>query len=286
MLIREAKPLRLHDLAEDPRSVGFPPGHPPMRTFLGVPMLLRGVAYGNLYLTEKAGRRGLHRRGRGARHAARRPGGRRDRERPPLRGVDALVAPARVAERDRQRARHRDRSRPPARPRRPPPARAARRAVRRASRCPSGDDELRVRGRRRARARTTLLGRRCRARGSKSGARARAAAQRARRLGARRSRGEPGGRRGGSARRTGLWVPLRRPRPRDRRARDPRQGRPATRASPTTTCAWPRRSRPAPPSRSISPSGSRATRCAASSRRRSWSAGGSPASCTTRPARR
>ena len=44
-----------HDLADDPRSVGFPPGHPPMHTFLGVPILLRGVAYGNLYLTEKAG---------------------------------------------------------------------------------------------------------------------------------------------------------------------------------------------------------------------------------------
>jgi two-component system, NarL family, sensor histidine kinase DevS len=55
VLIREAKPLRLRDLAEDPRSVGFPPGHPPMRSFLGVPILVRGVAYGNLYLTEKQG---------------------------------------------------------------------------------------------------------------------------------------------------------------------------------------------------------------------------------------
>jgi signal transduction histidine kinase len=54
-LIRNAETLRLHDLAADPRSVGFPPGHPPMRSFLGVPILLRGVAYGNLYLTEKAG---------------------------------------------------------------------------------------------------------------------------------------------------------------------------------------------------------------------------------------
>lgn len=53
VLIRETKPLRLHDLAEDPRSVGFPPGHPPMHGFLGVPIMLRGVAYGNLYLTEK-----------------------------------------------------------------------------------------------------------------------------------------------------------------------------------------------------------------------------------------
>lgn len=55
VLIREPQALRLHDLHEDPRSVGFPPGHPPMNTFLGVPVRLRGVAYGNLYLTEKAG---------------------------------------------------------------------------------------------------------------------------------------------------------------------------------------------------------------------------------------
>jgi signal transduction histidine kinase len=54
VLIRDAATLRLHDLSEDPRSVGFPAHHPPMRTFLGVPVLLRGVAYGNLYLTEKA----------------------------------------------------------------------------------------------------------------------------------------------------------------------------------------------------------------------------------------
>jgi two-component system, NarL family, sensor histidine kinase DevS len=53
VLIREVKSLRLHDLSEDPRSVGFPPGHPPMHSFLGVPVMLRGVAYGNLYLTEK-----------------------------------------------------------------------------------------------------------------------------------------------------------------------------------------------------------------------------------------
>jgi signal transduction histidine kinase len=55
VLIREAKTLRLHDLADDPRSVGFPRHHPPMKAFLGVPILLRGVAYGNLYLTEKEG---------------------------------------------------------------------------------------------------------------------------------------------------------------------------------------------------------------------------------------
>jgi GAF domain-containing protein len=55
VLIREARPLRLSDLSRDPRSVGFPPNHPPMSSFLGVPILLRGVAYGNLYLTEKDG---------------------------------------------------------------------------------------------------------------------------------------------------------------------------------------------------------------------------------------
>jgi signal transduction histidine kinase len=55
VLIREARPLRLHDIADDSRSVGFPRNHPPMQSFLGVPILLRGVAYGNLYLTEKAG---------------------------------------------------------------------------------------------------------------------------------------------------------------------------------------------------------------------------------------
>ena len=55
VLIRDAQPLILHEIADDPRSVGFPPNHPPMKSFLGVPIVLRGVAYGNLYLTEKAG---------------------------------------------------------------------------------------------------------------------------------------------------------------------------------------------------------------------------------------
>ena len=54
-LITDAHPLRLHAIADDPRSVGFPANHPPMTTFLGVPVLLRGIAYGNLYLTEKEG---------------------------------------------------------------------------------------------------------------------------------------------------------------------------------------------------------------------------------------
>jgi signal transduction histidine kinase len=55
VLIRDARTLRLHDLTTDPRAVGFPPHHPLMHSFLGVPILLRGVAYGNLYLTEKEG---------------------------------------------------------------------------------------------------------------------------------------------------------------------------------------------------------------------------------------
>ncbi len=53
VLMNEPEPLRLHDLRADPRSVGFPPGHPEMRTFLGMPIKLRDVAYGHLYLTEK-----------------------------------------------------------------------------------------------------------------------------------------------------------------------------------------------------------------------------------------
>ena len=55
VLIREARPLLLDDLAADPRSVGFPRHHPPMKSFLGVPILQRGIAFGNLYLTEKEG---------------------------------------------------------------------------------------------------------------------------------------------------------------------------------------------------------------------------------------
>jgi two-component system, NarL family, sensor histidine kinase DevS len=55
VLINDREPLRLSDLTQHPRSVGFPPGHPAMRTFLGVPVRLRGTVFGNLYLTEKQG---------------------------------------------------------------------------------------------------------------------------------------------------------------------------------------------------------------------------------------
>ena len=54
-LIREPKPLRLNHISEHPRSYGFPPAHPPMTTFLGAPILIRGEAWGNIYLTEKEG---------------------------------------------------------------------------------------------------------------------------------------------------------------------------------------------------------------------------------------
>ncbi len=54
-LIRHPEPLRLPDVTAHPRSYGFPPGHPPMTTFLGVPVTIRGEAFGNLYLTDKTG---------------------------------------------------------------------------------------------------------------------------------------------------------------------------------------------------------------------------------------
>src|SRR5919201_550089 len=50
-LIRQPQPLRLSQVSDHPRSYGFPSGHPPMHSFLGVPILIRGEAYGNLYLT-------------------------------------------------------------------------------------------------------------------------------------------------------------------------------------------------------------------------------------------
>jgi signal transduction histidine kinase len=53
-LITEPYPLRIRDLSQHPSSVGFPPHHPEMHSFLGVPVLLRGEVFGNLYLTEKA----------------------------------------------------------------------------------------------------------------------------------------------------------------------------------------------------------------------------------------
>ena len=54
-LITNPQPLRLADMSTDPRSSGFPAGHPPMKSFLGVPVRIRDAVYGNLYLTEKTG---------------------------------------------------------------------------------------------------------------------------------------------------------------------------------------------------------------------------------------
>lgn len=54
-LIREPKPLRLPDVEKHPHAYGFPSAHPPMHTFLGVPITVRGETFGNLYMTEKAG---------------------------------------------------------------------------------------------------------------------------------------------------------------------------------------------------------------------------------------
>jgi signal transduction histidine kinase len=54
-LIRNPKPLRIADVGGHPHSYGFPVGHPPMRSFLGVPIVVAGQPYGNLYLTDKQG---------------------------------------------------------------------------------------------------------------------------------------------------------------------------------------------------------------------------------------
>ena len=55
LLISEARPLRLAEIASHPMSVGFPPNHPPMRSLLGAPVLARGKVFGNIYVTEKQG---------------------------------------------------------------------------------------------------------------------------------------------------------------------------------------------------------------------------------------
>nr|WP_226932375.1 GAF domain-containing protein [Parafrankia irregularis] len=53
LLIDDPRPRRVADISRDPGSQGFPPGHPPMRSFLGVPIMVRGEVFGNLYLTDK-----------------------------------------------------------------------------------------------------------------------------------------------------------------------------------------------------------------------------------------
>jgi signal transduction histidine kinase len=55
LLIQDPRPLRSADINAHPARYGFPPGHPPMKSFLGVPIVARGTVFGNLYLTEKQG---------------------------------------------------------------------------------------------------------------------------------------------------------------------------------------------------------------------------------------
>src|SRR3954447_2926128 len=55
VLIDDPRPLRIAAVGAHAKSYGFPPGHPPMGSFLGVPVIVRGQAWGNLYLTEKQG---------------------------------------------------------------------------------------------------------------------------------------------------------------------------------------------------------------------------------------
>ena len=79
-------PLRLAEIASHPNSVGFPEGHPPMKTFLGAPVRHRGERLGNIYLTEKEGRTGVHSPGRrDARHVLI-PGGIDGLQRPQVQG--------------------------------------------------------------------------------------------------------------------------------------------------------------------------------------------------------
>ncbi|HWC09666.1 MAG TPA: GAF domain-containing protein, partial [Acidimicrobiales bacterium] len=59
LLIVEPKPIRLPDLREHPDSYGFPPNHPPMKSFLGVPVRVRDQVFGNLYLTDKTSAEGF-----------------------------------------------------------------------------------------------------------------------------------------------------------------------------------------------------------------------------------
>ncbi|GAB47846.1 sensor histidine kinase [Mobilicoccus pelagius] len=57
LLLDDPVPQRIADLSAHPCAVGFPPGHPPMTSFIGVPIRVRGIVFGNLYLTEKSGGR-------------------------------------------------------------------------------------------------------------------------------------------------------------------------------------------------------------------------------------
>ena len=86
LIIDRPEPLRLHDIAEHPASYGFPENHPPMNSFLGVPVRIRGQVFGNLYLTEKRGGGDFTEVDESIVIALAAAAGRSDRECPPLRG--------------------------------------------------------------------------------------------------------------------------------------------------------------------------------------------------------
>ena len=112
LLIEDPRPLRLEHIGDHPHSYGFPSGHPEMETFLGVPVTVREEVWGNLYLTEKAGGRAVHRCRRGVRDHPRRLGRDRDRQRAALR---LRRAAPRSPGAGRTRARHDGRDRAGAR---------------------------------------------------------------------------------------------------------------------------------------------------------------------------
>ena len=222
--------IQRRDAAAPPRprrgsALGrLPATIPPMRTFLGVPILLRGVAYGNLYLTEKAGGETSPPRTRSSSTLLAAQAAVAIENVRLLRGGDTLVAAARVAERGRQRARDRDRARRAPRPGRAPAARAARRAARHGA-APGRRPTTLASPRSPARAASELLGRTLAARGSKSGRVLGASGEAS---GSTRCSTTPRSIRRSTppARRDVRALgAARRPRPRDRRARGARQAR-------------------------------------------------------------
>ena len=82
LIIREARSYRIPDIAAHPDSSGFPPNHPPMTSFLGVPITSRGRSVGNFYLTDKVGAAEFTRGRPAAGRDVRAPRRHRDRERP------------------------------------------------------------------------------------------------------------------------------------------------------------------------------------------------------------
>ena len=108
VIIDEPHPLRLDDITRHPKSSGFPPNHPPMRTFLGVPIRVQDTVFGNLYLAEKEGGGSFTAGGRGGRRGPRGGGRDRDREGRALRVQRPPRALARRCRGDHQRPALRD----------------------------------------------------------------------------------------------------------------------------------------------------------------------------------